>query len=43
MTWLIILGIVLAAFVVYKFRVPILARILGQPESRVRRQIEGPK
>jgi hypothetical protein len=34
-----ILLIVVAAVVLYKFRVPILARILGQDESRVRRQL----
>jgi Sec-independent protein translocase protein TatA len=34
-----ILLIVIAAVVLYKFRVPILARILGQDESRVRRQL----
>jgi hypothetical protein len=40
--WLLILiGIVAVAFVVYKFRVPIAAKILGQPESRIRRQLGG--
>jgi len=34
-----ILLIVIAAVVLYKFRVPILARILGQEESRVRQQL----
>ena len=34
-----ILLIVIAAVVLYKFRVPILARILGQDETRVRRQL----
>jgi len=34
-----ILLIVVVAVVLYKFRVPILARILGQDESRVRRQL----
>lgn len=34
-----ILLIVVAAVVLYKFRVGILARILGQDESRVRRQL----
>ena len=27
-------------FVAWKFRVPLLAKILGQPEERIRRQIE---
>jgi hypothetical protein len=41
MWFLILLGIAVAAFVVYRFRVPIAAKILGQPESRVRRQLGG--
>lgn len=43
MWFLILVGIVVAAFVVYKMRVQIAARILGQPESRVRRQLGGRK
>lgn len=40
--WLLILiAIVAAAFLAYKLRVPIAAKILGQPESRVRRQLGG--
>ena len=31
--------IVVAAVLAYRFRVPLLARILGQSESRVNRQI----
>jgi hypothetical protein len=38
MLWFILLVIVVAV-VAYKYRVPLLARILGQPESRVDRQI----
>lgn len=38
---LIILGLVVAGLVAYKLRVPIAAKILGQPESRVRRQLGG--
>jgi hypothetical protein len=34
-----ILLIVVAAVVLYKFRVPILAKILGQSEERVNRQL----
>lgn len=36
---LVLLGLVAAGFVAYKLRVPIAAKILGQPESRVRRQL----
>lgn len=39
MWFLILIAIVAAAFVAYKLRVPIAAKILGQPESRVRRQL----
>ncbi len=42
MFWLfLMLGIALAGFVAYRLRVPIAAKILGQPESRVRRQLGG--
>ena len=34
-----ILLIVVAAVVLYKFRVPILAKILGQDEGRIHRQL----
>jgi hypothetical protein len=37
MLW--ILLIVVAAVVLYKFRVPILAKVLGQPESRIERRL----
>jgi hypothetical protein len=33
------LGFLVVAFVVYRLRVPIMARILGQSESRINRQI----
>ena len=36
----ILLAVVAAAFVVYKFRVPVLARVLGQPEARIRGAID---
>lgn len=36
----ILLAVVAAAFVVYKFRVPVLARALGQPEARIRGAID---
>jgi hypothetical protein len=38
MLW--ILLIVVALVVAYKFRVQLLARVLGQPESRIARQLE---
>lgn len=38
MLWFLLL--VVAVVVAYKFRVQILARVLGQPEHRIRRQIE---
>ena len=38
MFWLILL-IVVAAVLAYRFRVPLLAKILGQPESRIERQL----
>lgn len=38
MFWLVL--IVIAAVVAYRMRVPLLAKILGQPEDRVRRQLE---
>jgi hypothetical protein len=38
MLW--ILLVVVALVVAYKFRVQLLARVLGQPESRIARQLE---
>jgi hypothetical protein len=40
LTLLIILAVVVAGIVVWRLRVPLLAKVLGQPESRIRRQIE---
>jgi len=37
MFWFIVLVIVVAV-VAYRFRVPLLAKILGQPESRIERR-----
>jgi F0F1-type ATP synthase membrane subunit b/b' len=34
------IGFVILAVVVYKLRVPILAKILGQSEGRINRQIK---
>ena len=39
MFWLILLVIVVGGFALWKLRVPILAKILGQSQSRVGRQI----
>ncbi len=39
MTLIILLGIIAGAFLLWKFRVPLLARLLGQPEARIRRQL----
>ncbi len=38
MFWFLVLVIV--AVVAYKYRVKLLAKVLGQPESRIERQIE---
>ena len=38
MFWILLL--VVAVVVAYKFRVQLLARVLGQPESRIARQLE---
>lgn len=35
----ILLVIIVAAYVVYKFRVPLLAKILGQPQDRIERRL----
>ena len=37
------LGLIVIAVVVYKLRVPIMAKVLGQSESRVDRQINRKK
>jgi hypothetical protein len=39
LTFLIIVAIVVAAVVVWRRRVPLLAKLLGQSESRVDRQL----
>lgn len=39
MWFLILLVVVVAAYVVYRLRVPILAKILGQPEARIERRL----
>jgi hypothetical protein len=39
MFWIILLVLVVAGFVLWKMRVPLLAKLLGQPESRINRQL----
>jgi hypothetical protein len=39
LTFLIIMAIVVAAVVVWRRRVPLLAKLLGQSESRINRQL----
>ena len=39
MFWIILLLIVVA-IAAYRFRVPLLAKILGQPQSRIERRLE---
>jgi hypothetical protein len=39
LTFLIIVAIVVAAVVVWRRRVPLLAKLLGQSESRINRQL----
>ena len=39
MFWFILLVIVVAGFVAWKMRVPLLAKILGQDRSRIDRQL----
>lgn len=41
--FLIILAIVIAGIVVWRRRVPLLAKLLGQPESRIDRQLNRKK
>ncbi|HET7431945.1 MAG TPA: hypothetical protein VFJ89_10605 [Nocardioides sp.] len=43
MFWVILLVVVVAAFVLWKMRVPLLAKILGQSPSRIDRQLNRKK
>ena len=36
---LIIAALLVAGFVIWRFRVPLLAKVLGQPQSRIERQL----
>jgi uncharacterized membrane protein SpoIIM required for sporulation len=39
MDFLVVVTIIVVGFLVWKFRVQLLAKVLGQDESRVRRQL----
>jgi hypothetical protein len=39
MWFLILVVVAVALFAVYKLRVPLLAKILGQPQSRIERRL----
>jgi hypothetical protein len=39
MWFLILVAVVIAGYVAWKYRVPLLAKVLGQSESRVNRQL----
>lgn len=39
MGWLILLVIVVGGYLAWKNRVSLLAKVLGQPESRIQRQL----
>ena len=43
MMFVLFLIVLAAAYVAYRKRVPLLAKILGQPESRIQRQLENRK
>jgi len=36
----ILVVLIVIGFILWRFRVPIMAKILGQPESRIQRQID---
>lgn len=43
MWFLIVVLVVVAAYVVYRLRVPLLAKVLGQPRSRIERRLNRPR
>jgi hypothetical protein len=43
MGWFIFLVIVIGAIAAYKYRVPLLAKITGQPQQRIQRAIDRKK
>jgi hypothetical protein len=36
----ILLVLIVVGFVLWRFRVPLMAKVLGQPQSRIQRQID---
>ena len=42
MFWFLLIAIA-AAVVAYRMRVPLMAKILGQPQDRIERRLKGPK
>jgi hypothetical protein len=42
MFWFLVI-IVVAGVLAYRYRVQLLSKILGQPESRIERRLNGPK
>lgn len=38
--FLVVVAVIVAVVAAWRWRVPLLARILGQPEERVRRRLE---
>jgi hypothetical protein len=43
MTFIILLVLVVGGFLAYRNRVSLLAKVLGQPESRIERRLNRPK
>ena len=43
MTFLIIVVLIVAGVIAYRNRVALLAKITGQPQSRIERRLNGPK
>ncbi len=43
MTFLIIVVLIVAGVIAYRNRVALLAKIIGQPQSRIERRLNGPK
>ncbi len=43
MWFLILVALVVGGYLAYKYRVPLLAKVLGQPEHRIERRLNGPK
>jgi hypothetical protein len=42
MFWFLLI-VIIAGVVAYRMRVPLMAKILGQPQSRIERRLKGPK